>query len=71
MAFTDEDLKRNKEIAERWIKQETLGLISFKPSEMLALLARMEAAEKVCEQMWSTFDLRYLEDWRKAAGKGE
>lgn len=68
MSFTDSDLKRLKELA----KQKALS--GLEP-DIVALLARLEAAEKVIkeidEHFLSDHDYveRLIETWRKAVGK--
>lgn len=72
MSFSDDDLKRLKEIInEHGLITHNMGANVYK-----ALLARLEAAEEVCERAKThgcedpecVLDLS-LEDWRKAAGK--
>jgi hypothetical protein len=76
MTFTDDDLKRLKEFKDKhqyfnfptaWDANEQYDLIN-------ALLARLEAAEKVLihvEKYFNPSDYgnRLLNKWRKAAGK--
>ncbi len=71
--FTNDDLKRLKEYIEN----------NPEPSEWFeaqkALLARLEAAEKLCdhdtdqceEEGMGCYRCRLTKIWRKAAGKGE
>lgn len=66
-AFTDDDLKRLKEILDvskgyGYKEQDHLGW-----DELVALLARLEAAER-CLVMADQEDTLY-EDWKRAAGK--
>jgi len=71
MTFTDDDLKRLKEISAispgDWNTTEAFGLLP-------ALLARLEAAERVCGYVYGFPDYRDLTErqllfeWRKAAG---
>jgi hypothetical protein len=68
MTFDDYDMEHFRKIVE-----ENHSIREYK-FYLLALLARLEAAEKVCEQMsnWSNLaedDREILEAWRKAAGK--
>jgi hypothetical protein len=81
MTFTDDDLKRLKE----WVDDAILNnyYIEGKPELFKDLLARLEAAERVCEASekvvrpkerignapleQAIYDA--LEAWRKAAGK--
>ena len=68
--FTDDDLKRLKEDAER---DKRIGLASA--DRFIALLSRLEAAEKVAERYMgfpenhTRIDNTLIEDWRKAAGE--
>lgn len=62
MTFTDEDLKRLKEANH------------FDEHDILALIARLEAAESVCDGVEmmprrSSVCIVRLERWREAAGK--
>lgn len=61
MAFTDDDLKRLKEIA------EFSSDLHFKHT-IPALLARLEAADKVCMET-DNWDSEAHIAWRKSAGK--
>lgn len=69
MSFTDEDLKR--------LKGNSLdrhSLATFKPNwnEIEALLARLDAAEKVCSivngEAWTNVT-EELKAWKKSAGR--
>jgi len=66
MVFSDEDLKRLKEDIQ-------LTGVGPRPSDALALIARLEAAEKVIEVAGSDplsgEVSKSFEEWRKAAGK--
>lgn len=72
MKFTDEDLKRLKEYS---LKLEALPVHSsatIDHHKLKALLARLEAAERVLNTSWADNMEEYLKatkDWRKAAGK--
>lgn len=74
MTFTDDDLKRLKN---RNIYRCPCGnILCPEPFDIKALLARLEAAEKVCEEhLIFRKQINYsvmggtLEAWRKAAGK--
>jgi hypothetical protein len=68
--FTDEDLKRFKACMIEMEKEK----FTFFDFDIPALLARLEAAEKVCtscemEMMEKYYDGESLKAWRKAAGK--
>jgi hypothetical protein len=75
MAFTDEDLKRLKE----HLKFDHADEDGIKESVVRALIARLKAAEKVCEFIGNTDDMDAVDEvfkadelmaaWRKAAGK--
>lgn len=77
MAFTDDDLKRLKEWICEYQKNPT-DLVEF-PHNLVALLARFEAAEALlnfgclCETASSEKEYKELErfeyEWHKAAGK--
>ncbi len=72
MNFSDEDLKRLKEINEA--NRNVEGMTVFPVIKIEALLARLEAAEVLAEWVWKwegpTGNLkRSVEAWRKAAGK--
>lgn len=71
---TDDDLKR----FERWLKEPVrpVDWSTFDSEKCLALLARFEAAERVCKSVWRIrptlipYELeKDLQDWRTAAGK--
>jgi hypothetical protein len=73
MTFTDDDLKRLKEIHIPKIQAVTLSYDKF-----FALLDRLEAAERCLVPSTDYCLVCYCEDceskreaWRKAAGKGE
>lgn len=62
--FTDDDMKRLKERAELLGDEVAMSFMTSKktslwPHEMLALLARLEAAEAVCE---ATKTLKHTEE---------
>jgi hypothetical protein len=76
MSFTDEDLKRLKEIAEIDQRPSKVSETTLDNEFLRALVARLEAAEKAAR--W--FNVITVEDqksepyqdylaWRKAAGK--
>lgn len=79
MTFSDDDLKRLKE--GYWFHRVPINNIGQSESwvwcdgdKVLALLARLEAAEKALDLyagMFSTYGESYeaYKDWRKAAGK--
>lgn len=52
MTFTNDDLKRLKEIMDRFIDlpYDKSGFI-INAQDLIALIARLEAAEKVCEYL--------------------
>lgn len=64
--FSDDDLKR--------LKVEGLRFGDISSEDFRALLARLEAAEKVCDlinsKAWVNVT-QELKAWRKASGKGE
>jgi hypothetical protein len=63
--FTDDDLARIRGGC-------TLSAAEYgnkDAEDILALIARLEAAEMVCQSLWETMDMGKLEAWRKAAGK--
>jgi hypothetical protein len=62
MAFTDDDLKRLEEMLQRY----DLSDVTFE--QWNALLARLEAAERVCRAAHMV-DEGTMNAWRKAAGK--
>ena len=71
MTFTDEDMKRLKEGANDFPNERFI-----KGHDVLALIARLEAAENVCYTIEACLDIYTqkavkdsLKDWRKAAGK--
>ena len=68
MTFTDDDLKRLKERAD-FHRFDTNGLMSREIFD--ALLARLEAAEKVIKKYhtWEDWDDSAYKAWRKAAGR--
>lgn len=73
IVFTDEDLKRLKDLMMGFPNS---AVSSLDVGEIRALLARLEAAEKVCEAAQYMKRLIYsarfnadMEAWRKAAGK--
>lgn len=67
MSFTDDDLKR---LRDRTLPYESLALIGVKSDLLNALLARLEAAEKVCEEIErKPICHGLIEAWRKACGK--
>lgn len=68
--FTDDDLKRwRKELADGFAVKRT-PLYRIFGTEMDALLARLEAAEKVIEACGQELNVsKPYEAWRKAAGK--
>lgn len=68
MVFTDEDLK--------WLKEKDGPIVIYMTTEDRdALLARLEAAEKICYVLLNTRSINMaatwdnLEAWRKACGK--
>jgi len=72
--FTDEDLKRLTE----WINGVPARALTLPNAELIkALLARLEAAEKVCSQIdkyTDTLDIyvpirESYQEWEKAAGR--
>ena len=66
--FTDDDLKRLKEhlMGDCWRSDEWADARKLMP----ALLARLEAAEKLVAWEWENGDYQQLlRNWRKAAGK--
>lgn len=84
MAFTDEDLKRVTDSYETLREMRARGVseaetMSLTLPEWDSLLARLDAAERVCEfeakyeipdnTDWELSEL--LEAWRKAAGKSQ
>lgn len=70
MTFSDDDMKRLKAFAECG---DPTGYHGFSPEAMRALLARLEAAERVIDNIESNDSSmaidRSLGLWRKAAGK--
>lgn len=68
MTFSDDDLKRLKHIL---IEDKKLGTLDQGVfiDELLALLARLEAAERFLEGYSDLKDDPTYEAWRKAAGK--
>jgi hypothetical protein len=69
MTFTDDDLKRLKE--QRVIVHEGIH-VAVKKVELQALLARLEAAERVIAKHFELMNISTFEElqaWRKAAGK--
>lgn len=65
MTFTDEDIKRLKErLADGCILTDT-------DVDLPALVARLEAAEKLIDQHKLTWpeQIEWYEKWKKAAGK--
>lgn len=72
MTFTDDDLKRLKEDCERNIKAIPLRRWSYQADSILALLARLEAAEFALHYYLTETSIKEPERvkaWRKAAGK--
>lgn len=80
MTFTDDDLKRLKELAtlaesSGWSMDEETDFNHFFYEHFYAVLARLEAAEKFAENAWEWMDsgddkiVKQYEVWRKAAGK--
>jgi hypothetical protein len=72
--FTDDDLKRLKEMCDSMDgKFESWNFVEKDGASIKALLARLEAAEKVCYYVENATDDELIPDaieaWRKAAGK--
>lgn len=69
--FTDDQLKDlKKQIPEARYGFDSLDYFCFE--DLTALLARLEAAEAVCDYVEKVYDpqsAKCLEVWRKAAGK--
>lgn len=63
--FTDDDLKRLKDNAK---SLRYLPMQGISGKQFLALLARLEAAEKR-DCLWEQCDHESCDTWRKAAGK--
>ena len=72
--FTDDDLKRLKEDMR---PKKPWDYVRFDPDKIVALLTRLEAAEKLlkhsekfcCETSMGLFLQDDLREWRKTAGK--
>jgi len=70
VTFTNNDLKWLKNIASTPIKGEIVTRVEVPADEMLSLIARLEAAERVCADVGDDpFFSESIEAWRKAAGK--
>lgn len=79
MTFTDDDLKRLKDTATRCEESASSlpldeMIADVSPLELKALIARLEAAERLIECVTCGRDVRgiwetFYEKWRKAAGK--
>lgn len=68
MAFTDEDLKRLKEI----VSKTGYERVTFFDFDLKALLARLEAAEIIMEtivKLSGSDNLSAYQAWRKTCGK--
>lgn len=81
MPFTDEDLKKLKDLSDGKTLKD-FGWFTFKKCD--ALLARLEAAEKLADwvRTWESHEncntnscecglQKDIKKWRKVAGKGE
>ena len=81
MTFTDDDLKRLKEYVEKLSGMKISTMATVDTPKLVALLARLEAAENVireadileaehcCEDCPCGYIRMRLEAWLKAAGK--
>lgn len=75
MTFTDEDLKRLKDLSNS--EDSFRGAVSAVKLDILALLARLEAAEEVASYFanhpdgahWWPYAQNALEAWRKSKGE--
>lgn len=77
LAFTDDDLKRLKE--QNKCRITTEDVLMFPCDKLDALIARLEAAEKIVDAAWDLHTGQldscefymgpWFEAWRKAAGK--